>query len=63
MKKNKSPGQDGLPVEFYKHFWDDIKNLFYVCLLKSIEKGLLPFSLRNAIISLIHKKEEKLRTH
>ena len=59
MKENKSPGQDGLPVEFYKYFWDDIKNVFYACLLKSIEKGLLPFSQRNAIISLIHKKEEK----
>ena len=28
MKENKSPGQDGLPVEFYKYFWDDIKNVF-----------------------------------
>lgn len=26
MKKGKSPGIDGLSVEFYTHFWDTIKN-------------------------------------
>ena len=27
MGKNKSPGYDGLPSEFYKVFWDDIKEI------------------------------------
>ena len=27
MKDNKSPESDGLPSEFYKTFWQDIKNL------------------------------------
>ena len=27
LKRNKSPGIDGLPGEFYQCFWDDIKHL------------------------------------
>lgn len=29
MKNNKSPGIDGLPVEFYKMFWKNIRNFLY----------------------------------
>ena len=28
MKKNKAPGADGIPVEFYLHMWKHIKNEF-----------------------------------
>ena len=58
MKNNKSPGLDGLPSEFYKIFWNDIKFYFYESLLKSIESGMLPYTQRNAVISLIFKKGE-----
>ena len=38
MSKGKSPGIDGIPVEFCFHFWNIIKNplieLFRVCLDK-----------------------------
>ena len=27
MKKSRAPGIDGLSVEFYQTFWDDIKNM------------------------------------
>ena len=59
MKNNKSPGQDGLPVEFYKVFWNDVKEIYYESLVESIESGIMPFSQRTAIISLIYKKGEK----
>ena len=59
MKNNKSPGQDGLTAEFYKVFWHDIKEIFYSSLLQSIDKGMLPFSQKNAVISLIYKKGDK----
>ena len=29
MKNNESPGWDGLTIEFYKIFWNDIK-LYYI---------------------------------
>ena len=60
MKNNKSPGQDGLPAEFYKTFWVELKDEYFKSLLKSIECGMLPFSQRNAIISLIYKKAIKM---
>ena len=28
MKNNKSPGSDGISVEFYKLFWEDIKQFY-----------------------------------
>jgi hypothetical protein len=59
MKNNKSPGQDGLTVAFYKLFWHDIKEMFYASLLQSIDDGMLSFSQRNAVKSLIYKKGEK----
>ena len=29
MNGGKSPGNDGLTVEFYKQFWEDIKNVYF----------------------------------
>ena len=50
MKNNKSPGQDGLTAELYKIFWNDLKDMYYASLLRSIQVEMLPFSQRNAII-------------
>ena len=60
MAQGKSPGSDGLPMEFRGAFWDlfggDLVNVFNVFL----EAGLPPFSQREALIALIFKKEDRL---
>ena len=39
MKFNKSPGSDGLPVEFYVSFWPDVKSLVVESLNSGYEAG------------------------
>ena len=60
MAQGKSPGSDGLPMEFRGAFWDllggDVVNVFN----SSLEAGLSPFSQREALIALIFKKEDRL---
>ena len=44
FQNNKSPGNDGLPVEFYKSCWDLISEPFIDCVNESFdkEKCLIP---------------------
>ena len=58
MKNDKSPGNDGFPIEFYKIFWNDIKLHFYNAIIYSIKTGMLPLTARQGIISLLPKKEK-----
>ena len=55
LKKNKSPGWDGLSAEFYQHFVDDIKNILFQAYLESIDVDSLSPSQRIGIINLISK--------
>ena len=38
FQNNKSPGNDGIPVEFYKNCWNLICNPFFDCVNASFEK-------------------------
>ena len=58
MKKNKSPGYDGLPVEFYIVFWKDISDSLIDSYNFSVQSGFLSQSQRNGIITLLPKKEK-----
>ena len=58
LAKNKSPGNDGIPVEFYLSFWNDLEDIFMESVLDSFEKGEMSTSQRQAILILI-KKEGK----
>ena len=58
MKRNKSPGLDGINIEFYEHFWPLLGGLLDV-FNESFENGILPNSQRSAVLSLIFKKDDK----
>ena len=57
MKHNKSPGLDGLPVEFYIVFWKDISDMLIDSFNFSLQNGLMSSSQRNGVITLIPKKK------
>ena len=59
FKRGKSPGNDGLPLDFYLTFWDilapDLLTVF-----KDLERlERLPDSFRLGIVTLLHKKDDK----
>ena len=56
FQKNKSPGNDGLTVEFYIAFWPLIGTLLVDSLNYAFEYGELSNSQKQAIITLIEKK-------
>ena len=53
---NKSPGYDGLTVEFNRFFWDKVKYLVVSSLNEGFNQGVMAFSRRKCIIPLIHKR-------
>ena len=55
MKNGKTPGSDGLPVEFYKFFWGDIRPYLINSFKESFVKGELSINQRRGIISCIPK--------
>ena len=60
MALGKSPGSDGLLVEFYLAFWDVLGADLVEVFNASFDYGLLPLSQRGALISLIFKKGDRL---
>ena len=61
MNGGKSPGNDGLTVEFYKQFWEDIKNVYFESIAYSISVGFLSASQKQAIIKLLEKRDKDKR--
>lgn len=61
MKTGKTPGNDGLTIEFYKHFWQHLKQPLFNSVLHSRIKGFLSVSQRQAIIKLLEKKDKDKR--
>ena len=59
MKKEKSPGLDGLPSEFYQTFWSEIGFIFYEALKDIYNQREMSSSQKLSAISLVYKKDEK----
>ncbi len=56
MKNNKSPGPDGIIVEFYKLFWNEIVHDLFEVFNYSFDVEQLPYTQYIAIIILLYKK-------
>lgn len=58
MANSKTPGTDGLPAEFYKVFWKDIKHNLFRCITWVLDNGILTQEQSRGAICLIPKKEK-----
>ncbi|CAC5395162.1 unnamed protein product [Mytilus coruscus] len=57
LSKNKSPGSDGLTVEFYCKFYSELKYVLLKLFDAIEEEGTLSRSMKCGIISLVYKKK------
>ena len=56
---NKTPGNDGLSVEFYKQFWCWIGKPMVQCFNRAFTKGELSTSQRQAVITVLDKGKDR----
>ena len=59
VKKNKSPGIDGLIPEFYKEYWETLKQPFMDMLEETYTEGEMPDTMKQSLLTLIFKKGDK----
>lgn len=59
MKGEKFPGLDGIPIEFFRSFWNIIGPIFYAALKEVFKQKEMSEIHKLSVISLIHKKGEK----
>ena len=59
FQNNKSPGNDGIPAEFYKKFWTLFGSFMVNSFNKSYEEGELSASQKQAVISLLDKGKDR----
>ena len=60
MKNQKSPGSDGLTVEFYKIFRNNIKKFYVKSINYTYQKGSLTELQKQGIITLIPKPNKEI---
>ncbi|CAI7872593.1 unnamed protein product [Closterium sp. NIES-53] len=59
LAKNKSPGSDGLPKEFFEANWDLLGRSFMALVRDFTGTGALSGKVKEAVTILLHKKGEK----
>ena len=60
FQSSKSPGNDGVPAEFYRKFWPLISERFIRCANECFEKGEMSCSQKQAVIALLVKSGKDL---
>ena len=55
MRLGKSPGPDGIVLEFYKVFWSILGAEYTTMINESIQEGRLPLGITQRMIVLLHK--------
>ena len=58
MKHDKTPGIDGIPVEFYQFFWKDLGHFLIRAIRAAFTNGELSISQKRGIITCIPKGEK-----
>ena len=58
MKLDKSPGLDGIPIEFYHTFWHILRSFLIKIYNESFQLEKLCNSQRISVLSLLHKKRD-----
>ena len=61
FENNKTPGNDGLTIEFYKFFWPEIGTLFVDSLNYAYFHGELSNTQKQAVLTFIEKKDKDRR--
>ena len=56
FQNNKTPGNDGIPIEFYRKFWPIISGSFLKCVNVTFVKKEMSRSQKQAIITIIETK-------
>ncbi|GBG73502.1 hypothetical protein CBR_g16845 [Chara braunii] len=59
MAKGKSPGSDGLPVEFYLATWEHVGPILLRLFNRILEGGTLTEDMKFGVITLLYKKGDK----
>ena len=60
MKRDKAPGLDGLPIDFYDTFWPLFGNYLVDVFNEAFETGKLTESQKRSVLSLIYKKGDHI---
>ena len=59
LKGDKSPGLDGIPIEFYQEYWHLIKHL-YLAFVRAIKTRGIPNSKNTSVIKLLYKNKGEI---
>ena len=59
MPLGKSPGLDGIPIEFYQEYWEEIK-LLYLDYLNSVKSEAFSKTKNTSVIKIIYKQKGEI---